>query len=117
MLYRILRNLSTGPRRGDIVDERHFKNAEIIDILIGVNAIAPVSGPPLTELPGWERRAQILAEHGIENTMTFIETDNAALMGIFNYKREATIEKMKEEVRKGLGIMAIGYEKPKPRRR
>lgn len=57
MLYRVLRDLETGHRAGDVVDGRRFKHTEA---LLQHGVLAPVNAPPLAILPGWAEQWQYL---------------------------------------------------------
>ena len=46
-----------------------------IKILLKKGAIAPVSSPPLSILPGWEERAKLLASVGVMNIEDLLTSD------------------------------------------
>jgi len=97
MLYRVLRRLSTGHERGDIVPEQRFK-PNVLEALVNVNALSPISTPPLSELQGWAGRAELLAEVGIFDALQFVEADDKVLREVFGYKTDRRIKQMKDEV-------------------
>ena len=97
MLYRVLGPLTSGHDTGDILLPGRF-NGRVIAKLLEVGAIAEVHGPPLAELPGWERRAKILEKSGIITATDFIEEDDDVLRVIFNYKTTRSVMKWKAEV-------------------
>lgn len=95
----IKRKLSTGHVRGDIMPAGTFK---AVALLLKHGAVSEVCPPPLSELGGWETRAELLAEHGIVDVVQFLEADNATLKEIFGYKTARVINRMKAEVRMAL---------------
>ena len=95
-LYRVLRDLSSGERKGDIVDGGLFKH---LDALLKANALSPVSYPPLSELPGWTTRAEVVSSLGIITIEDFINAEDEALRKAFNHKTQRTIAKWRDELR------------------
>jgi len=93
-LYRVLKNLSTGDKKGEIVDGDLFKS---LDILVARKALTPVSTPPLSELPGqaWVKRAEKLATIGVITVQDFIDADDKILAKQLKYKSTAVIKKLK----------------------
>lgn len=100
-LYRVLKPLSTGHGPGELVDGARFKQ---LDTLVEVNALAPVSYPPLSVLPGWETRAEKLAEAGIVTIQDFLDAGDQTLKEIFNHKTTRAIGKWRGELRKWLVV-------------
>lgn len=49
--------------------------AKSIPVLVDKGAIAPVSAPPLAELPGWKIRGAKCKKIGIETVDEFMEVD------------------------------------------
>ena len=98
-IYRVLKPLSTGHQPGDLVDGNSFKS---LDVLVAVKALAPVSTPPLSELPGWIKRAERLNAVGIITVQDLLDTKSSAIAEIFGYKSTAGIDRWKEEVREWL---------------
>lgn len=103
MIYRVLRPLSTGQMPGDFVEEKNFKGGKrTIDKLRAVNAIAPVSSPPLAEVPGWTKRAEKLAEISIITIQDFLEADEQRMAKLFKYKTTSAIKRWRSEVQEWL---------------
>jgi len=77
--YRALDDLIFAPGdvtpRGELVRAEKFKDEATIAILVSKRRISPVATPPLAVLPGWERRAEKLAQADIRNVEDFFETD------------------------------------------
>lgn len=101
MLYRVLRPLSTGHEPGQLVDGERFKK---LDALIEVNALAPVSFPPLSELPGWKTRAKKLAAENVVTVQDFLDAEEGTLKRIFGHKTTRVISKWKKEVKDWLVV-------------
>ena len=97
-LYRVLKDLSTGQVREDIVEGNCFKQ-RILEALIKNNANAPIRSPPLSEIPAWNARAEILEKCGIVTVNDFLCADDEILKQAFNYKTTRTINKWKKELR------------------
>lgn len=95
-LFRVLKRLDTGHVPGDIVEGGLFKRA---DLLVGANALARVKGPPLTELPGWQARAEKLRRVGIETVEDLLDMDPRRGTRLFRHKRESTFIKWVKEAR------------------
>jgi hypothetical protein len=99
--YRILSNVSAKNgliRRGQLC--RLDMKPDVLDTLIEVGAISPVSAPELAILPEWEDRAKILKKHRItemEDLFAAIEDRPATVAGWFG-ESEATVIHWKEEL-------------------
>jgi len=108
MIYRVLRLLSTGQQIGDFVQASDFKGGErTVNILLSVNAIAPISSPPLAELPGWTKRAERLLEIGIITVQEFLDADLKQIADLFKYKTISSIEKWRIEAQEWLKPPAL----------
>lgn len=95
-MYRVLRNLSTGHKVGDLVFRGELKD-EVIEPLKRVRAISKVKAPPIKSLPSWKKRAKVLEQYGIFGADEFYETGDVVLRYIFRESPE-TIKNWKEEV-------------------
>lgn len=102
MQYRVLKHLSTGPRKGDVIDESELA-AYAIEPLIRANAISPVSYPPLDVLPGWVRRSELCGELGITDIGEFLEADTEYLAEQLNFHAE-TVERWKKEAESAVNV-------------
>lgn len=111
-IYRVITHtpLATGQKYGDIIMDGQFKPKSISGLLAN-NKIAPVATPPLSELPGWGKRAEKLAGIDIKTAADFLDADTEKIRAQFNLKGAYTIEKWKEEVRSYLVVSVL----PKPR--
>jgi hypothetical protein len=98
--YRILRDLSKGNKivkTGQITSLAGLPQATV-DKLEKVGAIAEVSPPPLSELPGWQTRAVKLADTGIITATQFLELkDYEIVKKLFRVKDE-TVEAWKKQI-------------------
>jgi hypothetical protein len=103
MFYRVLRPLSTGHRPDDIVSGARFKPG-ILKVLLEKEALAEVRPPPLSELPGWETRAEKLKEIGIVTVRDLLEADDDEVRRLFNRRRTSTVAKWKTEAEKWLRV-------------
>lgn len=112
MLLRVLKPLSTGHIPGQVVDAGAFKDG-VVPKLERAGAISIIKSPPLSELPGWQSRAEILNVHAIRTVEEFICTDSTRLKDIFNYKTTRTISKWKKELRNWVNIPDAIIEKKK----
>jgi len=101
MLYRVLRALDTGHLPGDVVNGDRFR-ATSIPILIGVQAIAPVSAPPLDTFPGWKLRAERFTEAGYD-AIGILETDDVTLAEAIG-SNARSIQKWRAELEGYLGL-------------
>lgn len=108
-LYRALRRLSNVAERGDITALAHLTAAQI-DKLFQVGAIAPVSAPPLAELPGWSTRAGKLRKVDIQDADQLVEADVGVVAQALRVKVE-TAMRYQEEVRAFLVIPPMGEER------
>lgn len=101
-MYRLLRNLAFGER---IVRRGSIKKLGIpeddIAILLERGAIAPVSSPPIEEIPMWEGRAVELEEIGIVFVEHLLEANEAEVAEHMGTTKE-TIQKWKEELARWL---------------
>lgn len=95
-MYRVLRPLSTGQKRGDLIFAGDLKE-KVIEPLKKVRAITEFQPPPLSVLPGWKERAKILGKYNIQMADEFIEARNTLLRFILRESPEI-IEQWKEEV-------------------
>ena len=100
-IYRVLEPLTTGHRPGDIVSGDCF-SPRVLVALLRVSALSEVRPPPLSELPGWEKRAEKLKEIGVTTVRDFLEADDDEVRRLFNYKRISTVAKWKVEAEKWL---------------
>lgn len=89
-IYRALKDLSTGQRKGDLVDGNDFRG---LNILVAKGALARASSPPLTELPGWQMRAKKLRKIGIVTIEDLLGMDPREGTRIFRHKRKSTFLK------------------------
>lgn len=79
-MYRMTRNtpLATGQRYGDIIKDGDLK-PHVIARLLESGTISRISTPPLTELPNWESRAEILVKGEVVTIQDLIDADSTAL--------------------------------------
>jgi len=80
-MYRALVNLDKGGviiEKGSIFPESGFQPAAINRLYL-LNKIAPVSAPPLNELPGWKTRAKKLEKVEITQPSEFLAADDDEL--------------------------------------
>ena len=118
MLYRVLRALDAGSKRGVIPAVDEAGQAVITDLswlkgrqrqaLVRCGAVSVVAPPPLDVLPGWKLRAKKLDKFGIRDAVQLLETDAEWLANCLGYKAR-TVEKWQNEVR--------AYLVPKVRRK
>jgi len=99
--YRVQKRLSTGQRPGDIVHDTDFRDGVAL-ILHRGNTLSLINGPPLTELPGWTRRAELLAAVGVVTADQFLEADDELIRQAAGYHSTRAVAKWKEEVRRWL---------------
>lgn len=79
MLIRVLRPLSTGHKPGSPpVPASRFPD-DVLAVLFEIRAVSIVTGPPLSQLPGWERRTETLAELKIETVEELVNADTTEL--------------------------------------
>lgn len=102
-LYRVLKPLSTGQDRGALVAGEVFKPG-ILAALLKVKALKEAQGPPLSELPGWSRRAERLAEIGVLNVADLLRADPERIQGLFRHKRASTATGWQTEATRWLKI-------------
>ena len=100
-MYRVLKRLSSGKKPGDVVPDTAWRDG-VIPALVKVNAIKRIDGPPLTELPGWTRRAELLAEAGITIVDQFLEADGELIRKAVGYHSTRMVTGWKEDVRRWL---------------
>lgn len=82
--YRVLKNLTTGHKRGEIIEASELASSSIAP-LVKKRAIAEIGYPPLSALPGWTLRAERMAQLGIADVGAFLDADKtelAAALGI-----------------------------------
>ena len=96
-MYRVLRKLSTGQTPGDLITSTTFKEG-VAEKLLAVNALSPLRGPPLRELPGWATRAETLEALDIETAQDFLAADLDTLKDAFGYKTTRAINKWRDEL-------------------
>lgn len=94
MLYRVLRTLTTGHVFGDVVTEDRFK-PEALDALLRANALCAISGPPLSHIQGWARRAELLEPLGIETAIQFLDADDDAIRQAWGHTTTRAVKKAK----------------------
>lgn len=94
--YTVLEELSTRQPIGSVVRASDFKPG-VADILVAKNALAPVHTPPLSELPGWTRRSEILRAINVVTIQDFLDADAENVARLFNYQ-SSTIRKWKRDV-------------------
>lgn len=99
--YRVQKRLSTGHQPGDIVADGNFRE-DVAVALVGVGALKIIDGPPLTELPGWTRRAELLARVGIMTADQFLEADGELIRCAVEYHSVKAVVQWKEDVRRWL---------------
>ena len=97
-MYRVRKRLSTGQQPGDIVHDTDFRDGVAL-ILYERKILSLISGPPLTELPGWTRRAELLAQVSVTMTDQFLEADDELIQQAVGYHSTRAVAKWKEEVR------------------
>lgn len=102
MIYRVLKALDTGHKPGDVVPGDLFYSDQIRQILMNKKAIAPVSAPPMEELPGWSLRAERFGRVNID-TIKFLEMDDQSLAEAIGSKPRV-VAKWREELKGWLGI-------------
>lgn len=98
--YRILRDLSKGNKIikiGQITSLSGLPQATL-DRLAEVGAIAEVSPPPLSELPGWQTRAAKLEATGIITATQFLELKDYELIKKLFRVKDETIEAWKKQI-------------------
>jgi len=98
-LYRVLRSLAKGRERipRNSISLLRRLDPEAIQVLLAKGSIARVAPPPLTELPGWERRARRLRVRGIVDAEQFLEADDAQLAEALRQDQLA-VTRLREEV-------------------
>jgi hypothetical protein len=89
MLFRALKDLDVGIRRGELFPGSRISQ-RAIPILLERGAIAEVAAPPLRDLPVWNDRQPIL---GVETLADVAEVDPAA------YESPAQIEEWQKEAK------------------
>jgi hypothetical protein len=111
MLYRVLRALDAGSKRGiiqaadehgrQVITDLEWLNRKQRKALVNCGAVAPVAPPPLNVLPGWRLRAGKLVKFGIETAVDLLETDAEWLANCLGY-RASTVKRWQREVREYL---------------
>ena len=101
-LYRALRRMTGVAQRGELTTLGHL-NEEQIAKLIRVGAVAPISAPPLSELPGWASRAGKLAKIDILDVEQLAEADLKVIGKALRVKEE-TAARYQAEVKQYLVI-------------
>lgn len=97
MLYRLTRRtpLSTGQKYGDIIREGDL-SARVLRIMLETGTLIRVSTPPLSELPGWERRSDVLARAGVSTVEELIQAQPEEIAAKVK-KSARTIRRWQEE--------------------
>jgi len=95
-VYRVLRPLSTGHKVGDLLFKEDLEKISV-GPLVEANAISEVRCPPLSVLPGWEERAEVLKRYNIVKADEFVEACDTLLRFIFR-QPPRVIRNWKEEV-------------------
>lgn len=103
MLYRCLERLSFGSRRrpleiGDI-STLEGVSAETIQALLEKGRISEVSAPPLSVLPGWERKAEAFEQHGITDVAELGSADLEKLSADMELSEEVLEQCVEEAMR------------------
>lgn len=98
-MYRVISNtpLSTGHKKGDLISADNFKPA-VLRRLLAKNIISPVASPPLIEIPGWTKRAEKLADLGIETAQQFLDADDSILKLALKLRSNTVIPRYKREI-------------------
>lgn len=104
-LYRALSRLSGVAERGALTPLAHL-TPEQIGKLERTGAVARVSPPPLSELPGWSARAGKLAKVGIVDAEQLAEVDTQLIRSALRVKEE-TARRYKQEARSCLTLETI----------
>lgn len=90
-IYRALRALSGVCRRGELTRLTHLDAGQITK-LAKVGAIAPISAPPLAELPGWAARAGRLAKVDITDAEQLLEAEARVVAKALRVKVETAAQ-------------------------
>ena len=101
-MYRVLIRLDAkkfGCFESGALSFLEWLKAPAIKRLIDCGAVAPVSPPPLSILPGWVTRAEKLAPLGITDVVELLQANSDELRRALGYKRAATIDGWKREAR------------------
>lgn len=106
MLYRVLRDLSTGHKFGDAVRGDRFK-PDVLRALLKANALCPISGPPLRHLTGWARRAELLEPVGIVTALEFLDADDDVIRQAWGHKTARAVEKARGELEQLLDAQIV----------
>ena len=104
--YRALKSLSNGIGKGQVFAGNVLR-ASSLPVLEERKAIARISAPPLTALPGWKTRGEKLGKAGIVAVEDFLDGDAGLLAKALKAKPEQVV-KWKEEV-----IQLLTVPKPK----
>lgn len=94
--YRVLQNLDTGHKVGDIVDGDAFVR---LDRLVKVGGLSKALVPPLTELPGWTARSKKLATIGVKTVTGLLNMDPQVGTKLFRHKKASTFIRWVEEAK------------------
>jgi hypothetical protein len=103
-MYRLTRRtpLSTGQRQGDIIQDGDLK-PKTIQIFLVSGTLVRVSTPPLTELPGWEKRAELLKKAGIITIQDLLEASPTGLVRQTK-KSRTTVKRWQIEAKKAIEV-------------
>lgn len=101
-MYRLTRRtpLSSGQKQGDIIQDGELKK-RTIDRMLATGTLVRVSTPPLSELPGWDDRAGLLARAGVITVEDLLEADRSKLTKATK-KTVTTIRRWQAEARKAI---------------
>lgn len=106
MLYRVLRDLSTGHDLGDVVKGDRFKPG-VLARLLEVRAICPITGPPLRVLTGWARRAELLEPVGITTAIEFLDADPDVVRQAWGHSALRAVNKARAEIEELLNARVV----------
>lgn len=105
-MYRALKTLDTGGGKriypGSLVWLEWLDEAGI-NALRTVGAICDVHPPPLSILPGWERRSKRVEKLGLLDVVAFMEAATGEVAGALGIK-PSTVDRWKDEVSSWLSV-------------
>jgi len=100
MIYRVIQRLVTGKNQniyiepGSTVKADRFKPG-VIQKLVKVGAVAPVSAPPLHVFQGWKLRSKRFEAAGYD-AIKFLETDDETIAEATGYQARSIAKWRKE---------------------